>query len=88
MIICRQASLLYGELTTRQIHPSRELEWHKCFDCAGQCEGRLDCARLDVSGGAPFGESLWPSDSFQVPMDWSNTSDGRRVVLAITRLPL
>ncbi|PNH31803.1 hypothetical protein VD0002_g1655 [Verticillium dahliae] len=47
MIICRQASLLYGELTTRQIHPSRELEWHKCFDCAGQCEGRLDCARLD-----------------------------------------
>ncbi|KAG7131280.1 putative hydrolase like protein [Verticillium longisporum] len=48
MIICRQASLLYGELTTRQIHPSRKLEWHNCFDCAGQCEGRLDCAPLDV----------------------------------------
>ncbi|KAF3352140.1 Serine/threonine-protein kinase ppk13 [Verticillium dahliae VDG1] len=69
MIICRQASLLDGKLTTRQIHPSRKLEWHKCFDCAGQCEGRLDCARLDV------------------PMDWTNTSHGRRVVLAITRLP-
>ncbi|KAM0335137.1 hypothetical protein ACHAQA_000177 [Verticillium albo-atrum] len=30
------------------IEPSRELEWHKCFDCAGQCEGQLDCARLDL----------------------------------------
>ncbi|KAH6695041.1 TAP-like protein-domain-containing protein [Plectosphaerella plurivora] len=30
------------------IEPSRTLEWHKCFDCNGQCEGQLDCARLDV----------------------------------------
>ncbi|RNJ59763.1 hypothetical protein D7B24_001488 [Verticillium nonalfalfae] len=51
------------------IQPRRELEWHKCFDCAGQCESRLDCARLDV------------------PMDWSNPNDDRRVVLAITRMP-
>jgi hypothetical protein len=41
-------AMVANQVLSVQIAPSRTLEWHKCFDCNGQCEGQLDCARLDV----------------------------------------
>jgi hypothetical protein len=46
-VIPRHA-MVANQVLSVQIEPSRTLEWHKCFDCNGQCEGQLDCARLDV----------------------------------------
>ncbi|KAK8036914.1 hypothetical protein PG991_001228 [Apiospora marii] len=51
------------------IQPSRNLEWHRCY------ENKFDCARLDVR--KPKGPN--------VPLDWQDPTDEERVVLAVIR---